>query len=671
MLRAPRPAITVLTTILVAGGSLLGTPAGAPAAPAPAAVAVAAASPDDGPDTRLLSLRPTPDGGVRVVSDVTLPAADAPALPATGTGAGTAEVVLGTADGSLLRRSVPVATTIRAELPRVAGGTRLTGEQVTDPAPVLRVRVPVDADLRSVAVRVGGEQHSSAYQPVARRAAAPTVVPLPGWTLGPSSNRLDVVVLGDGYTAAQQQDFVRDAAAVADDVFGVRPFKDYRDFVNVVGVFVPSAQSGADQPPWTAGCSDYSSAPRCCPDSATGNTVGSVDTRYDSTFCSQGIQRLLVPVDQGALYADADAGFPAWEQALVVVNDEEYGGSGGAIATTSTHPAGTSVMSHELGHSLLGLDDEYSDPTPGYADCSDADADPGDDCAPNVTDVTTRAGLKWRRWVDDATPIPTGGQPGPGVVGLFEGAHYSPDRWYRSCYACLMRVLDTPLGAVGSEQLPLRLLDGPYGVGLVEPGSVSPSTAETVVVAPGETVTLALDVLSTRPAPGTRVTWSVDGAEVSATSVGTGPVSLEVTGTDAAQRVSVAVESLPGILHPDDTDLTRTTRTWTVAPSADATTPGGATGAATGRGRAYVRLGDAVDCSAGTLAVRLLEPRRAPRVKVVLLTADGTPVAEVRGSQVPGRLALPLEPAAQQVAAVVERRGAPALTTRRTYAPCG
>lgn len=328
-------------------------------------------------------------------------------------------------------------------------------------------------------------------------------------------------------------------------------------------------------------------------------------------------------------------------------------------------------MSHELGHSLLGLDDEYSDPTPGYPPCSDTNTATGDDCAPNVTDVTTRAALKWRRWVDGSTPIPTTGQPGPDVVGLFRGAHYSPDRWYRSCWACLMRVLDTPLGAVGSEQLPLRLLDGPYGVSLVEPGTVTPSTGGTVVVAPGATATLSLGVLSTRPGPGTRVTWSVDGAEVRSSTVGTGPVSLEVTGTDAVQQVTATVESLPGVLHPDDTRLTRTSRTWTVAPSEDATPPGAATGAATGKGRRYVRLGDAVDCAVGTLEVRLVAPRRAPRVRTVVFSADGVEVGRVRGGGVPGRTTLALDPAVTSVSAVVTRRGAPAVGVERGYAPCG
>ena len=662
MHRAPRVLAGVLTTVLVAGGVLLGGPAGT-AAPAPAASPTS----DDGPQARIVSLQTGVDGGVRVVSDVVLPAADAPALAD-----GPASVTFDTGSGEVLRRTAEVVTEVRAELPVRAGDTVLTGQRVADPSPVLRVRVPVDADLRGVAVRVGGERSASPYRVAApRRAAAPTQVALPGWTVGPSSNRLDVVVLGDGYTAAQQQDFVADATAVADDVFGVTPFSEYRDFVNVVGLFVPSAQSGADQPAYSSSCRGDAVGTTCCPDPDSAGEAGrAVDTRYDSTFCFLGIQRLLAPGDSGAVYADADAGFPAWEQILLVVNDETYGGSGGAIATASTNANGTAVMSHELGHSLLGLDDEYDTVTPGYPPCSDKSGATDPPCQANVTDVTTRAALKWRRWVDPSTPIPTSGQPGPAVVGLFKGAHYSPDTWYRSCFDCLMRSLGQPMGAVGSEQLPLRLFGETFDVGLVEPGSVTPSTAQTVVVAPGASTTLSLGVLSTRPTPGTRVTWTVDGVETSASTVSTGVASLSVTGTDAAQVVSVTVESLPGVLHPDDVGLTRATRTWTVAPTADPVVPGAATGVASGPGRTYVKLGAAVDCATALLDVRLVAPRRAARVRTVVFSADGVEVGRVRGGGVPGDYTLALDPAVTTVAAVVKRRGAPAVSIERGYAAC-
>ena len=675
-MRTPR----ALVGALAAGGVLLaalaGTPSGAaglaPTGPAPSATPtlVPATAPAGDAPARIVSLRPTPDGGLRVVSDVTLPVADAPRLGALD-GERT-RVLLGTADGTVLARTAVPETHVRAELPRVAGGTTLTGERVVDPAPVLRVRVPVDADLASVAARVAGERHAATYRAPARRAAAaPTRVPLPGHPLGPSANRLDVVVLGDGYTAAEQADFTADATRVADDLLARTPFSEHRDLVNVVGVFVPSQQSGADQPPPSATCEDRSTAPGCCPETGTANPAGFVETRYDSTYCSFGIQRLLVPADTGALVADADAGHPGWEQVLVVVNDEEYGGSGGFVATTSTHEAGTEVMAHELGHSLLGLDDEYDTFTPGYAPCSDVPSSMDGPCLANVTDVTDRARLKWRRWVDPATPVPTTGPQPPDVVGLFEGAHYSPTRWYRSCHDCLMRSLEQPFGPIASEQLPLRLLDdtrGLYGVSLVEPGSVLPPTSEVVVTPPGGTARLSLDVLGV--GPGTRVTWTVDGATVADRVLGTQPVALDVVGSEAPQRVTVAVEALPGVLHPDDVDLTREVRTWTVAPAADVPAPGQATGRATGPGRRYVRLPAAVDCAAGALAVRLVQPPRQPRVRRVVLEVDGERVAKVGRSAVPGRLRLPLGEGDHQVRATVTRRAAGAVATTRSYAAC-
>jgi hypothetical protein len=503
-------------------------------------------------------------------------------------------------------------------------------------------------------------------------------VELPGYPLGPSANRLDVVVLGDGYTAAQQADFAADAAGVVSDVLARTPFVEHRDLINVVGLFVPSAQSGADQPPPSPSCTDRSTAPACCPEVGTANAAGFVDTRYDSTYCSFGIQRLLVPADSGAVIADADAGHPGWEQLLVVVNDEEYGGSGGLLATTSTHEAGTEVMVHELGHSLLGLDDEYDVFTPGYPPCSDVPASDDGPCLPNVTDVTDRTRLKWRRWVDPATPVPTPVSPAgprpPDVVGLFEGAHYSPTRWYRSCDDCLMRTLGQPFGPVAAEQLPLRLLDdthgahGMYGVSLVEPGSVLPPSTEVVVVAPGDPVRLGLDVLAT--GAGTRTTWTLDGAVVTDEVLGTGPAALDVVGTEAPQRVTVTVEALPGVLHPDDVARTREVRTWVVAPTADVPAPGEATDRPSGPGRRYVRLPAAVDCAAGVLAVRVLQPRRQPRVTRVVVEVDGDRVAKVGRSAVPGRLRLPLGEGDHEVRAVVARRAAQPLAVTRSYAAC-
>jgi hypothetical protein len=70
-----------------------------------------------------------------------------------------------------------------------------------------------------------------------------------------SGNRVDLLIMGDGYTAAQASKFATDAADIANKFFTISPYAEYRNYVNTHTLFTPSAQSGADDPPYIAGCS--------------------------------------------------------------------------------------------------------------------------------------------------------------------------------------------------------------------------------------------------------------------------------------------------------------------------------------------------------------------------------------------------------------------------------
>ena len=531
----------------------------------PATAGSAAAS------VQLVTLDLGPDGRVRVVDAVPAPGVplseDAPA------GADTVTVEVVGADGRVDYRSrVAVDDTIRAEFPAQEGSDRLSHDRVPGHG-AFTVALPLGAGDR-VRVSSHGRTSAAVALPARKRAGEPVVVPIPGYTTADPANRVDVVILGDGYTAAEQADFTADAAAVADGLLDIAPYSTYEGFLNVVGVFAPSAQSGADHPPYQAGCPAGTTHPiSCCPDPTAPVSGSYRTTRYESSYCYYGIQRLMVPTNEGQVYADASAAYPAWDQLLLVVNDPEYGGSGGAIATTSTDPSGVEVMKHELGHSLLWLDDEYTDDTPGYPGCTDVDRKPNlGPCQANVTDATTRAKLKWKRWVDASTPIPTSPPKPSSVVGLFEGAHYSSDTYYRSCDECLMRYLQRPFGAVAAEQLPVRLYaggwQGPGGAGsgrieLVEPGTASPSTATPLTVAAGATQTFSAQVLA--PVGGTRVRWLVDGVEVSSSEVGSGPVQLDGVWRDGGNHtVGLVATDVGGILHPTLTQQSLAHATWTV-----------------------------------------------------------------------------------------------------------
>ena len=177
-----------------------------------------------------------------------------------------------------------------------------------------------------------------------------------------------MLVMGDGYTSAQQALFDNDAMILYDAFFNLSPYKEYQSFVNWTTGFVASNQSGADHPPYQAGCTTST----CCadPEAQSDPFAGQfVNTAFSATFCPFQIHR-LVTVNDGAVLAAA-AAYPDWDKIVVVVNDSVYGGSGGGISVTSTHAQASQIVLHEYGHSFTELADEYSSPYPGFPACSD------------------------------------------------------------------------------------------------------------------------------------------------------------------------------------------------------------------------------------------------------------------------------------------------------------
>ena len=65
---------------------------------------------------------------------------------------------------------------------------------------------------------------------------------------GPSSNRLDVAIIGDGYTADQQEMFNKDAQEVVDEFASVEPMRTYIKHFNFHRINVISEESGAIDP---------------------------------------------------------------------------------------------------------------------------------------------------------------------------------------------------------------------------------------------------------------------------------------------------------------------------------------------------------------------------------------------------------------------------------------
>src|SRR6266550_3856845 len=66
---------------------------------------------------------------------------------------------------------------------------------------------------------------------------------------GSADNRVDIAVLGDGYTAGELQKYKNDVQSFLQGFFAQEPFREYQRYVNVHRIDVTSSQSGADHPP--------------------------------------------------------------------------------------------------------------------------------------------------------------------------------------------------------------------------------------------------------------------------------------------------------------------------------------------------------------------------------------------------------------------------------------
>ena len=220
---------------------------------------------------------------------------------------------------------------------------------------------------------------------VAQRAMAEPVIDM--WIGGRFDDRIDIVILGDGYRAAQMTKFATDATTFMNAFFAETPLNGYKKYFNVRRINAASVLSGAGTSPGR-------------------NTV------YSSYFFCHGIDRLLCP-DNNKVQVVLARSLPVAkrEVVIVLVNDTRYGGSVGAIAVASMHESAKELALHELGHSFGNLVDEYD-----YGTCQTSGA-----WGFNVTRQTARANIPWTRWIAAATPVPT---PTDRAVGLYRGAYY-------------------------------------------------------------------------------------------------------------------------------------------------------------------------------------------------------------------------------------------------------
>ncbi|HZH32231.1 MAG TPA: IgA Peptidase M64 [Pyrinomonadaceae bacterium] len=200
---------------------------------------------------------------------------------------------------------------------------------------------------------------------------------------GDPALKVDLLLLGDGYTAAEAVKFERDARRLTATLFQTSPFKERRRDFNVWGLAPPAAESGISRP--------STGVHRDSPLGTTYDVFGS--ERYILTFDNRAFRRA--------------ASFAPYDFVEILVNNRTYGGGGifnlyGTVAADSGWAP--YVFVHEFGHHFAALADEYYTSPVAYAPASGERIEPWE---PNVTALLDPKNLKWRDLVSPDTPLPT------------------------------------------------------------------------------------------------------------------------------------------------------------------------------------------------------------------------------------------------------------------------
>jgi hypothetical protein len=277
---------------------------------------------------------------------------------------------------------------------------------------------------------------------------------------GPPAEKVDLLVLGDGYSAAELTQYRADVEKVIAALFSFAPFAERRGDFNVWAVDVAAERSGVTKPR----ADFWNSTP-------LGLTYNAFDSeRYMLTFANREMREIAALAPYDAL--------------ILIANSDKYGG-GGIYNLYSTAAAKSAqlpyLIVHEFGHAFAGLGDEYYTSSVAYEDFNVAGSEPWE---PNVTALLPGRPLKWADLATAGVPLPTPwdqaaydkvsldfqkvrnelraagasearmdqyfaevaavtdpmlrAEPHYGQVGAFEGASYEAKGLYRPAVDCIM-----------------------------------------------------------------------------------------------------------------------------------------------------------------------------------------------------------------------------------------
>jgi hypothetical protein len=272
----------------------------------------------------------------------------------------------------------------RTTEPAARGVERTFHESVLIPFPNRKVRFSIEARGRNGAFRqIFATDIDPADTAIIRKPLDANAMVIEALSSGDPHAKVDIAILAEGYTAAQEGKFRADLARFVKVFLSQEPYASHTNSFNIRGVFVPSQESGCSEPSW-----------------------GSFkNTALGASFDALGSERYLLTEDNRRL-RDAAAHVP-YDALMIMVNSPRYGGGGiyNLYCTfTSDNYWSTYVFLHEFGHSFAGLADEYYTSSVAYSEFYPKGVEP---VAPNITALLHPTHLKWKDLVSPGTPIPT------------------------------------------------------------------------------------------------------------------------------------------------------------------------------------------------------------------------------------------------------------------------
>ncbi|MBN1127479.1 MAG: hypothetical protein JXA71_00730 [Chitinispirillaceae bacterium] len=219
---------------------------------------------------------------------------------------------------------------------------------------------------------------------------------------GQVKNRVNLVIVGDGYAVADTNNFYaiadsnmkyrRGTSSIANNAMVIRPFPRYDKFFNWYQINLISPTSG-------------------CPGPLGGRGSGRLGT-VNGTTTNQLFSQAQTPL--GITFH--------WKTAIL--NMAGYYNSGGSIAVFSRENWGD-IAVHEQGHTFHRFADEY------YSSDGSSNTTEGSE----MNSTATIGSAKWSAWVGyrdiDARTRSGGGQPTGDTVGYYPGSRYVQYGQYR------------------------------------------------------------------------------------------------------------------------------------------------------------------------------------------------------------------------------------------------